>query len=236
MHGPHRDETLAGLREFALAPRIFDRHWTNRETGEVIPLSALARIDSADPSHPALLPLGEVAATLQSFQWELFPHLRGNRVDVASDHLVPGPCEVCDRIAELRLPYSRLYRGGRNAGELWLSAYHNAGRSRAPGVVVVHYPRLEALLHRRPEADSATIEYCRDRVRQEIRFRGPGLRRRFGGGPMTAEAVFGSFPALVQFAERRLRPVFDADILSPPPRDLPGEAALASVTGSRPGS
>ena len=232
--GPHRGECLAALQTFTPAPMIFDRHWTNRQTGEVVTLSHLVRLDFADPENGALLPLEEVAASLERFPWAAHPGLRVNRIDLASDHLLsPSPPEVCDRIAELRLPYSRPYRGAQDAKDPWLTMYHNGGKTRAPGVVVVHYPRLESLLHRHSEAGPAAVRYAAHRVRQEIRFRGQGIRRRVGGGSMTPDVVFGSFPALVQFAERRLRPVFEAGILSPPPRDPAGEAALASAVELR---
>ena len=229
--GPHRDEMLAALQPFTPPPMIFDRRRTDRKTGEVTTLSALLRIDFADPENAALLPLGKAAASLQRFPWALHPGLRVNRLDLASDHLVsPDPRETCDCIARLRLPYSRPYRGPKDAEEPWLSIYHNGGKARVPGVVVIHYPRLESLLHRHPEAGAAAVRYAQHRVRQEIRFRGQGIRRRLGGGSMTPDVVFGSFAALVQFAERRIRPVFEAGILSCPRRDLSGEAALASAT------
>ena len=232
--GPHRGEALAALQAFTPTPMIFDRRWTDRQTGEIVTLSHLVRFDFADPENAALLPLGKVAASLERFPWAAYPSLRVNRIDLASDHLVsPSPREVCDRIAGLRLPYSRPYRGPQDAKDPWLTMYHNGGKTRAPGVVVVHYPRLESLLHRHSEAGPAAVRYAAHRVRQEIRFRGQGIRRRVGGGSMTPEVVFGSFPALVQFAERRLRPVFEAGILSPPSRDLAGEAALASAVELR---
>jgi len=156
--GPHRGEILAVLQTFTPAPMIFDRHWTDRQTGEVVTLSHLMRLDFADPENAALLPLGKVAASLERFPWAAHPGLRVNRIDLASDHLVsPSPPEVCDRIAGLRLPYSRPYRGPQDAKDPWLTMYHNGGKKRVPGVVVVHYPRLESLLHRRSEAGEAAL-------------------------------------------------------------------------------
>jgi hypothetical protein len=95
---------------------------------------------------------------------------------------------------------------------------------------VIHYPRLESLLYRHPDAASAAVEYCRPRVRQEIRFRGRGLRDRVGPGSMTPEVVLGSFGALVRFAERRLRPVFREGVLATPERDLEGEGVIGTVS------
>ncbi len=233
--GPHRGEILAALQRFTPTPMIFDRHWTDRQTGEIVTLSHLVRLDFAGPEDAALLPLGDVAALLERFPWGAHPGLRVNRIDLASDHLAsPSPKKVCDRIAGLRLPYSRPYREAQHAAEPWLTIYHNGGKTRAPGVVVVHYPRLESLLHCRPESGAAAVRYAERRVRQEIRFRGQGLRRRVGGGSMTPDVVFGSFPALVRFAERRLRRVFEAGILSSPASDLAGEAALTSAAGVGP--
>lgn len=233
--GPASDEMWVALRSFTPAPLIFGKNSTDRQTGESITLSRLIRLDFADPANAALLPLEAVAASLRLFPWGYCPGLRINRVDLVADHLVAAnPKEVCDRIAGLRLPYSRPYRGPRDADEPWLSIYHNGGKARAPRIVVIHYPRLASLLRRHAEAGTAARRYAEHRVRQEVRFRGQGLRRAAGGGPMTPDVVFGSFAALVQFAERRLRPVFEAGILSTPPRDLAGEAALASAVGYGP--
>ena len=46
---------------------------------------------------------------------------------------------------------------------------------------------------------------------------------------MTVEAVLGSLPIFVRFAERRLAPIFEASILTPPERDILGEEALAAA-------
>ncbi|MBN1458755.1 MAG: hypothetical protein JXA57_04410 [Armatimonadetes bacterium] len=208
---------------------IFNRRWTDRQTGESVTLSRLIRFDFSDPCNAALLPLDETAAALRRFPWAAHPGLRVNRLDLASDHVVADPKDVCDRIADLHLPYSKPYRGPENADGRWLSAYHNGGKTRRAGVTVVHYPRLESLLHHHPQAGSVAVRYLTNRVRQEIRFRGQGLRRRVGAGSMTPDVVFGSFAVFAEFAERRLRPVFDAAILLPPPRDLAGEVALASA-------
>jgi hypothetical protein len=228
--GHQDDEMLDLIRSFRPAPMIFDRNWTDRQTGEVRALSYFIRVDFARGTDSALLPLGDIAASLQGFPWALFPGLTVNRLDLASDHLVSdSPREVCDRIAALKLPYSRPYRRPGDADEEWFSIYHNGGKARVARVAVIHYPRLESLLYRHPDAASAAVEYCRPRVRQEIRFRGRGLRDRVGPGSMTSDVVLGSFAALVRFAERRLRPVFREAALSVPGCDLEGERTLARM-------
>ncbi len=229
MPGPDRDDMLAALRNVSPTPMIFPIRRADPRTGEVVTVSRLVRLDFADPENTALLPLEKAAASLGLFPWAAHLGLRVNRVDLVSDHLVSNPEDICDRIAGLRLPYSTSYRGPEHAGERWLTIYHNGGKTKTPGVRVAHYPRLESLLDAHPDAGPAAVRHARDRVRQEIRFRGPGLRRRLGGGSMTPDVVFSSFAVLVEFAERRLRPVFEAGILSRPPRNLAGEAALASV-------
>ncbi len=225
-----RQETFAALEAFLPGAMAFGRRRTDRETGEVVFLGRFARADFADPDTRALLPLSEVAAQLRPFPWGECLDLRVHRVDMAADHLVAiPPREVCDRIADLHLPYSRTYRGPEDQVEAWPGVYHKGGKVKAWTVEVVHYPRLESLLHGHQDTPPFAVEYVRQRVRQEVRFRGPGLRRRVGSGAMSADVVLGSFPALVHFAERRLRRVFEAGILSPPPRDLEGEAALAAA-------
>ena len=72
-------------------------------------------------------------------------------------------------------------------------------------------------------------DYTMGRIRQEMRFRREAIRRYIATRSATLGEVLGSLPAFVQAAERRLRRVFEVGILSPPCRDLPGEAALASV-------
>ncbi len=230
IRGHQEEETLEAIRSFRPAPMVFARERTDRATGEVTALSYHVRIDFASREAGALLPLGEVAALLGDFPWAALPLLTVNRVDLASDHLVTSdPKVVCDRVAEVHLPYCIPYRGPEDAVRPWLSIYHNAGKVPARAVAVAHYPRLEACLHRHHAADAATLAYVEYRVRQEVRFRGPGLRRRIGAGSMTPRAVLGSLAALVAFAERRLRPVFESGILSAPERDLPGEAALLAL-------
>jgi hypothetical protein len=232
LRGSDTEEAVEAIHTLLPAAVIVPIPWTDRATGEVKTSAAFIHLDFTCPDTAALLPLSAVSQQLASFPWEQFPGLRVNRVDLASDHLVRSdPKRVCGRIGDLHLPYSSTYRGPADAHESWLTVYHRGGKkARAWKTQVAHYPRLESLL-RHPDAATAAIEYCRQRVRQEVRFRGQGLRRRLGGGPMTLEIVLASFPLLVEFAERRLRPVFEAGVLSPPPRDLVGEAALASVVG-----
>ena len=233
MPGHKSDDALELIRSFRPAPLIYPRKRTCRVTGEYGALSYFVHLDFTRQVDAALMPLGEVAALLGSFPWAHFPGLTVNRIDLASDHLVPdSPVDVCDRVADLRLPYCRPYRGPKNTVERWLTIYHNGGKARTPKVVVAHYPRLESLLHRNPNAAAAAVRYAEHRVRQEIRFRGQGLRRRVGSGSMTPDVVLGSFPVFVRFAEKRLRRVFREGILSTPGRDLEGEAAMASAVES----
>ncbi len=126
-----------------------------------------------------------------------------------------------------------MWRGRGADGQLHETVYHQGGRAQASSVVVAHYPRLEALLHRCPDAAPEAVAYTRWRLRQEVRIRADALRRLLGGGSVTVKAVLGSLPVFVRFAERRLAPIFEKGILTRPGRDLPGEQALAAAVMPR---
>jgi len=100
--------------------------------------------------------------------------------------------------------------------------------------VVAHYSRLEALLQRSgPEGVSAAaVEYAKDRLRQEVRFRREAIRRYIGPGSASLGEVLGSFPGFVRAAQRRLRPIVDAGILSSPRLEPEGEKAFLAVADS----
>jgi hypothetical protein len=233
--GRQEEAALEAVRAFRPTPQVIGKRVRDRETGEVWDLVRFITMHFAQAETAALMPLGRVATLLAGFPWAGLCGIAVNRVDLACDHLVSvSPKEVCDRIAALKLPYSRPYRGHEDAEEPWLSIYHNGGKGKNPPLRVVHYPRLEALQHRRPGAAERAVEYVRQRVREEVRFRGPGLRNRLGGGPMTPAVVLGSLPALIAAAERRLRPVSEAGVLSVPERDPEGEGALLALAEGLP--
>jgi len=181
-------------------------------------------------------------AALREFPWLADPRLSVSRLDLASDHLVSAPPrQVCDLIAEVNLPHSQRIARYRERGDSYHTVYHVSGRrstdpipfgehhrkGKQP-VVVAHYPRLEALMERAgPDGVSAAaIEYTKDRVRQEVRFRREAIRRYIGPGPASCGKVLGSLPAFVCAAHRRLRPtVEDAGILA-----FPRVCAQSSMT------
>ena len=202
------------------------------------------------PETTRLLSLGEIAAlmeaSLQEFPWLRDPRLSVSRIDLASDHLVSAPPgHVCDLIAEVNLPHSQRIARYRERGDPWHTVYHVSGRrsldpipfgehhrkGKQP-VVVAHYPRLEALLDGlgAEAVSEAALEYTKDRIRQEVRFRREAIRRCIGPGSATVGAVLGSFAALVRAAERRLRPMTQSEgILSLPGVGREGEAGLLAV-------
>jgi hypothetical protein len=216
----------------------------------------------AAPETTRLLSLGEIAAlmeaSLQEFPWLHDPRLSVSRIDLASDHLVSAtPGHVCDFIAQLNLPHSQRISMYREHGDPHHTVYHVSGRHSSDPipfsdhhrkgkqpVVVVHYPRLEALLARSgpDEAPAAAIEYTRDRLRQEVRFRREAIRRCIGPGSASLGAVLGSFAAFVRAAERRLRPIVQVEGILALPRLERGRGepperrpqVVASATNDRP--
>jgi hypothetical protein len=222
------DPFVAAWGEVGLNPLVFGRRLVDRETGQVLPWPRRVRLDFVRPGEPGLVLLGIVAEVFSHIDWRRFPGIAVNRLDLASDHLLSvDPHLVRDQIAEVKLPYSRMWRGQEADGQLWETVYHQGGRAEASSVVVAHYPRLDALLHRCPDAGPEAVEYTRWRLRQEVRIRADALRRLLGGGSVTVQAVLGSLPVFIGFAERRLAPIFRAGVLSPPIRSIPGEEALA---------
>ena len=152
---------------------------------------------------------------------------------------------VCRLVGQVALPYSQRIAMHREKGDPWGTAYHVSGRvSREPilfsrhhrkgrqPLVVAHYHRLAALYERdgRERVAAAAAEYARFRVREEVRFRREAIRPRIGPGSASLGRVLGSFRGFVRAAERRLRPIVEAGILSAPALDPEGEAALASLT------
>ena len=150
----------------------------------------------------------------------------------------------------MNLPHSQRIAKYREGGDPYNTVYHVSGRrsldpipfgehhrkGKQP-VVVAHYPRLEALLERSGPAGAtaAAVEYARDRVRQEVRFRREAIRGHIGPGSATVGEVLGAFPAFVRAAARRLRPIVeDAGILSLPRLDLEGEETLLPLISKLP--
>jgi hypothetical protein len=187
-------------------------------------------------------------ASLQEFPWLRDPRLSVSRIDLASDHLVSAPPgHVCDLIAEVNLPHSQRIARYRERGDPWHTVYHVSGRrsldpipfgehhrkGKQP-VVVAHYPRLEALLDGlgAEAVSEAALEYTKDRIRQEVRFRREAIRRYIGPGSAGLGEVLGSFPGLVRAAQRRLRPIVEGKgILALAHADPQNERPLQALAG-----
>jgi len=118
--------------------------------------------------------------------------------------------------------------GRRSPDPIPFGEHHRKGKQ---PVVVAHYPRLEALMERAgPDGvPAAAVEYARNRVRHEVRFRREAIRRYIGPGSSGLSATLVSFPAFAHAAHRRLRPIVEsAGILSF--SRIEGEAALLAFT------
>jgi hypothetical protein len=247
--GRQQSDALRGIRASPLHPEVHTRWFRDPSSGRprVRGYSVIAHFSS--PETTQLLPLREIAdrmdASLREFPWLRDPRLSVSRIDLASDHLVSAPPgQVCDLIAEVNLPHSQRIARYRERGDSYHTVYHVSGRcSTSPipfgehhrkgkqPVVVAHYPRLEALMERAgPDGVlAAAIEYARNRVRQEVRFRREAIRRYVGPGPVSCGKVLGSYPGFIQAAERRLRPIVVAGILWRPRVKWPGKAALMAL-------
>ncbi len=233
-------ELIQGIRESLLHPEVYPCRRRDPDTGRRFVWSYGVTVHFSEPKTSRLLSLGEIGALLEAsldeFPWLRDPRLSVSRIDLASDHLVSiPPAELCALIAQINLPYSQRIAGYLEDGDPYNTVYHVSGRRSSEPIpfthhhrkgkqpiVVVHYPRLEALLARRDQAEvtAAAIEYTRNRLRQEVRFRREAIRRCIGPGAASVGSVLGSLPAFVRAAERRLRPITEHEgILSSPRGD-----------------
>jgi hypothetical protein len=251
LSGRPPSESLRAIKDSPLDPEVHARRFRDPTTRalHIRGYSVIAHFSA--PETTRLLTLGEIAAlmeaSLQEFPWLRDPRLSVSRIDLASDHLVSAPPQyVCDLIAQVNLPHSQRISTHREHGDPYHAVYHVSGRRSSEPipfgehhrkgkqpVVVAHYPRLEALMQRwgSKRVSAAAVEYTKDRLRQEVRFRREAIRRHIGPGSAGLGAVLGSLPAFVRAAKRRLRPVVEGEcILSFPRVDREGKAALlASV-------
>lgn len=119
--------------------------------------------------------------------------------------------------------------GRRSRDAIRFGAHHRNGKQ---PIAVAHYSCPDALVsHSGPAGVStAAVGYTRDRIRQEVRFRGEAIRPVIGGGSATPSAVLGSLRAFVRAAERRLRLIV-AGILGYPRVGPAVEAALPGPAG-----
>lgn len=239
-------ELIRAIRDSVLRPDVYRCESPDPNTGRKFTWGYTVTMHFSAPETARLLSLGEIAArldaSLEEFPWLRSPRLSVSRIDLASDHLMSAaPGHVCDLIAELNLPHSQRIARYREHGDPYHTVYHVSGRrsldpipfgehhrrGKQP-VVVAHYPRLEALAGREQITDAA-VEYTKDRIRQEVRFRREAIRRCIGPGSATLGAVLGSFPAFVRAAERRLRRITQREGILSSPRvgTESGEALLA---------
>jgi len=248
-------EIIREVEASVLRPEVRRRIFRDPVTGRprIRGYSIIAHFFS--PETIRLLSLGEIAArldaSLKEYPWLRDPRLSVSRIDLASDHLVSAPPgQVCGLIAKVNLPHSQRIARSPARGDSYHTVYHVSGRrSNEPipfgehhrkgkqPVVVAHYPRLEALLERAgPEGVPAVaVGYTTGRLRQEVRFRREAIRHHIGPGSAGLGAVLGSFPAFVEAARRRLRPMVDgAGVLSFPQLDPEGETALLALASDLP--
>ena len=233
---------IRDIRASLLQPQVYGCRRPDPNTGRSFTWGYTVTMHFSSPETTRLLSLGETAAlmeaSLQEFPWLRDPRLSVSRIDLASDHLVSAPpSQVCDPIAQVNLPHSQRISTYREDGDPYNTVYHVSGRRSSDPipfgehhrkgkqpVVVVHYPRLEALLARRrpKEVTAGAVDYTRHRLRQEVRFRREAIRRCIGPGSATVGAVLGSFPAFARAACRRLRPIVQVEGILVSPRLEPG--------------
>ena len=243
-------EVIGEIEASVLHPEVRRRTFRDRATGDTAIRGYSVITHFSAPDTTRLLCLSEIAtrleASLEESPWLRDPRLSVSRIDLASDHLVSvAPADLCRMISELNLPHSQRISGYREHGDPYNTAYHVSGRRSLEPIpfgqhhrkgkqplVVAHYPRLEALLARRDsgEVTAAAIEYTRNRLRQEMRFRREAIRRYIGPGSATFGVVLGSLPTFVRAAERRLRPITQREgTLSSPRVDPEGQDALLAL-------